>query len=220
MYSNFLVWSGLEQDDMHTIYRYAVNPKNKILLPTDGFLFVGESKRPEPPTIFIGNKANRESIQLSLVVFRFMECTCFFLVNPSSTRNDNFYANLSRSVIPQLTFLGPVISEHAKKITQNTEDFRYLYFNHMNLALKTTLVRDKLSVDLVGVLNQMHNEFERSDMISEMLIETQSDGWVVGRKSDHREFYIVFEQKNAYLLQINEEMKKLSTSYFKDIFID
>lgn len=68
--------------------------------------------------------------------------------------------------------------------------------------------------------------------MNEMLVETNSGGWVVGKKSDQREFYILFDQKSANLLQINgvvlvlgslmvtDEMKKLSSTYFKDIFID
>jgi hypothetical protein len=36
-----------------------------------------------------------------------------------------------------------------------------------------------------------------------MMVRTQTDGWVVGRKSDQREFYVIFDQKNANLLEIN-----------------
>lgn len=39
--------------------------------------------------------------------------------------------------------------------------------------------------------------------MNEMLIETQGGGWIVGKKSDQREFYIIFDQKSANLLQIN-----------------
>lgn len=60
----------------------------------------------------------------------------------------------------------------------------------------------------------------RNEKLEEVLVGTMSDGWVVGRKSDQREFFVVFDQKNANLLEINEEVKKLSSAYFKDIFID
>ena len=35
------------------------------------------------------------------------------------------------------------------------------------------------------------------------MVRTQDDGWIVGRKSDQREFYVIFEQKNANLLEVN-----------------
>jgi hypothetical protein len=40
-------------------------------------------------------------------------------------------------------------------------------------------------------------------MISEVLIRNQEDQWVVGRKSDQREFYVIFEHKNSHLIEIN-----------------
>jgi len=98
------------------------------------------------------------------------------------------------------------------------EGFRYLYFNHMNLALKSSIERDSLSPDTIRILNKMHNDFENSPQLSEILIS--NEGWIVGRKSDQREFYILFDEKNANLLEINDEVKKLSAIYFRDIFID
>jgi len=133
----------------------------------------------------------------------------------------SFYTQLQKIIKPQIKFLGPIISEHAKKLTID-EGFRYLYFNHMNLALKTSLERDQLPNDIVRVLNKMHADFERNSSLSEVILHlgTQNDVWIVGRKSDQREFYIIFDQKSANLLEINEEVKKLSSIYFKDIFID
>ena len=37
----------------------------------------------------------------------------------------------------------------------------------------------------------------------ETIIKTCTDCWVVGKKSDQREFYVVLNQKNANLIEIN-----------------
>lgn len=37
----------------------------------------------------------------------------------------------------------------------------------------------------------------------ETIVKTLSDCWVVGKKSDQREFYVVLNQKNANLIEIN-----------------
>jgi len=66
----------------------------------------------------------------------------------------------------------------------------------------------------------MHADFLKEENLHELLIGTQSDGWIVGRKSDQREFYVVFDQKSANILEINDEVKRLTNAYFKDIFID
>jgi len=90
----------------------------------------------------------------------------------------------------------------------------------MNLAIKNTLYLQTLSADVIRVLNQMHSDFHRDDKLRELIIGTLNEGWIAGRKSDQREFYVYFDQKSAHLLEINEEVKKLAQTYFKDIFID
>ena len=37
----------------------------------------------------------------------------------------------------------------------------------------------------------------------ETIVKTCSDCWVVGKKSDQREFYVIINQKNANLIEIN-----------------
>jgi len=71
----------------------------------------------------------------------------------------------------------------------------------MNLALKSSLERDTLTPDTIRILNKMHSDFESNAQLSEILIS--NEGWIVGRKSDQREFYIIFDEKNANLLEIN-----------------
>ena len=38
-----------------------------------------------------------------------------------------------------------------------------------------------------------------------MFVKTCGDSWVVGKKSDQREFYVVINQKTANLIEINGE---------------
>ncbi len=44
----------------------------------------------------------------------------------------------------------------------------------------------------------------------ETIIKTCSDCWVVGKKSDQREFYVVLNQKNANLIEINGKRAMVS----------
>ena len=37
----------------------------------------------------------------------------------------------------------------------------------------------------------------------ETIVKTASENWVVGKRSDQREFYVVINQKNANLVEIN-----------------
>lgn len=96
----------------------------------------------------------------------------------------------------------------------------------MNLALKNTLENNALPNDVSQVLNKMHKDFEMYDHpqrrtsssnqlsdknLNELYIGTQN-GWIVGKKSDQREFYIVFDQKTATLLEIAGKFPKLSVT--------
>lgn len=95
----------------------------------------------------------------------------------------------------------------------------------MNLALKTSIKRKGqiISREYMKILNDMHTDFEKyaclfpqwpvramysptnrsSENITELMVRTQDDGWIIGRKSDQREFYVIFDQKNANLLEVN-----------------
>ena len=63
--------------------------------------------------------------------------------------------------------------------------------------------------------------FRRSPQnVGEVMVRTTNDRWIVGRKSDQREFYVIFDNKNAHLIEINEEVKKLGSTYFQNIFLE
>ena len=42
----------------------------------------------------------------------------------------------------------------------------------------------------------------------ETIVKTTSDCWVVGKKSDQREFYVVLNQKSANLIEINGKQRQ------------
>lgn len=46
------------------------------------------------------------------------------------------------------------------------------------------------------------------------------EGWVVGRRSGQREFYVLFDKKDASLVQVGEDVGRLCEVYFSNIFID
>jgi len=57
-------------------------------------------------------------------------------------------------------------------------------------------------------------------LLNEICIKTATDYWIVGRRSEQREFYVIISKKDATLIDIHEEVKKLSSTHFANIFID
>jgi len=236
LYRDHLVWSGLEQDDMRIVYSYltssmasadihpsriesATPPKIRgragfVTGPDD----LNSTTPITAPRVFVGNNQ-----QYYLIVYEHHDISSLFLVEQSSLQDRSLYQQLDQYILPHLNFLSPVLADLYSRKHGNEDQYRYVYFNHMNLAMKTSLKQkgSDLPRETMKMLNEIHTDFERQPSVpSEVLIRTTSDRWLVGRKSDQREFYVFFDSKNANLLEINEEVRKLSGTYFNNIFID
>lgn len=72
--------------------------------------------------------------------------------------------------------------------------------------------------DLMKILGDINSDFTRVDEDEEIIVKAMSDYWVVGKKSDQRELYVILNQKNANLIEVNEEVKKLCATQFNNIF--
>eukprot|EP01130_Rhizamoeba_saxonica_P001631 TRINITY_DN1150_c0_g1_i3.p1 TRINITY_DN1150_c0_g1~~TRINITY_DN1150_c0_g1_i3.p1 ORF type:complete len:437 (+),score=63.14 TRINITY_DN1150_c0_g1_i3:196-1506(+) len=209
MYKDSLVWSGLEQDDMRTMYRFLKSQKRN----KSGFLS-GPVDLNDPNTecraqrVYIGP----ESDPHYLIIYQLMDCTVVFLIEESSLNKLPFYVQLDKLLQQEINFLSPIIREYYNRSkSSNIDDqFRYIYFNHMNLALKTSVKKLSLPVEVTMVLNQIHSDFERSEeQINEIVVGTQNHGWIVGKKSDHREFYVLSDTRSA-----NSSLEEISKYAF------
>ncbi|KAJ8317856.1 hypothetical protein KUTeg_002947 [Tegillarca granosa] len=115
---------------------------------------------------------------------------------------------------------------HAGVHYGNSSDplYRYIYFNHMNLAQKTTVHVDNkksnvnIPVETLRLLSDISSDMSKNCEDGETIVKTVSDSWIVGKKSDEREFYVVINQKNSNLIEINDEVKKLCATNFNSIF--
>jgi len=180
------------------------------------------------PVIYIGPKLTPSV----LIIYQIGQITVSFLVDmpdeQSKTKDKldaEFCKNLGKFISHRMTF-APTLEDLYNRRQGFEEEYRYIYFNHINLALKTSL-KEKgamISRDTMGILNTIHSDFEKStDNISEVIIRTADDRWIVGRKSEQREFFVIFDNArgtSTHLIDINEQVRKLSQTYFNNIFID
>ena len=132
-------------------------------------------------------------------------------------------------------------------------NWKYIYFNHMNLAQKTSFhaggsaggppggaagggvgswgwdegkdSKDSSSsslptvAEILGILSDINTDLGRMEgSDGETIVKTYRDQWVVGKKSDEREVYVVINQKHANLIEINEQLKTICNSHFNNIF--
>ncbi len=50
---------------------------------------------------------------------------------------------------------------------------------------------------------QLFSLSPRVDEDEEIIVKAMTDYWVVGKKSDQRELYVILNQKNANLIEVN-----------------
>ncbi|XP_005998421.1 vacuolar fusion protein CCZ1 homolog isoform X1 [Latimeria chalumnae] len=251
LYNDQLIWSGLEQDDMRILYKYLTtslfprhtepelagrdSPMRTEMsgnLQHYGRFLTGPSNPNDPeakcrfPKIFVNTEE-----ELHLIVYKAMSAAVCFMVDASLELTRDFCVKLNKLVGPHLTVLASDICEQYninKRLSgpEKEPQFKYIYFNHMNLAEKSTIhMRKTASIsltsvhpDLMKILGDINSDFSRVDDDEEIIVKAMSDYWVVGKKSDQRELYVILNQKNANLIEVNEEVKKLCATQFSNIF--
>lgn len=230
LYKDHLVWSGLELGDMRVIYKIFISHFYEEKSP---FLPLQSSHKPGFQTGYdttsfpnVAPKVFLNDHTYYLLVYQMLDITYLFCVDQSSFSDARFYQKANDFMENQINFLARNLSFHYTSKQSASEEYRYLYFNHMNLAMKTSL-SEKISVlplPTINLLNQMHQDFERSpESISEVVVNTLNDDWIVGRKSDQRELYVLFESQNFSnnnIIHIEDKVKKLNSTYFGNIFLD
>lgn len=184
-----------------------------------------DSNMGKVPRVYINTEEDNE--ECFLVVYRALSASICLLLNTSNTLNFEFCRKLDTFLGPRLSSLASEIGEQYSKKPQTGSEpmFKYIYFNHMNLAQKTTVHVDNkkspnlhISHETLKLLSDISADLKRSNQDGETIVRTVSDCWVVGKKSDQREVFIVINQKNSNLIEVNEEVKRLCSMNFNTIF--
>ncbi|XP_058794347.1 vacuolar fusion protein CCZ1 homolog [Phymastichus coffea] len=245
LYNDQLVWSGLEPEDMQVVYHYLVN----TLLPAhlekelDGGSIPRNSASPfstlhygkfvtgpssindvkKLPKVFINYST--KATPLYLIVYRALSATvCLFVDN---TNSPMFYSSLDSFLGVQLTSLVSAVAEQCSKhsLSSSESSPKYLYFNKLNLAYKSTIHSDSrrfssalTTPEVLRIITDINSDSIRLKEAGEIVIKTMSDYWIVGKLSNLREFFVVIQQKNASIIEIDEEVKRLCDQELKGIF--
>lgn len=233
-----------------------------------------------------------ESKAQRLVVYKKHGVTIFYIVRdevkstsdskitttPAHSPN-SFYDEIQKYTSTNLKKVGQMLHEQTMRVRDQEDPFRFLYFNHMNLALKTTLNAKSspdLNIETIKLIRNIHHDFNMSKVrlqeaqalrekleeyrnmekeggmeknseeekktkklikratrklkkltiegngTSEVCVKTRNNGWVVGRRAtqSHREFFVLIDEKGVgNLSDIQEEVDRLSRTYFYNIFI-
>ncbi|KAK3830365.1 MAG: hypothetical protein J3R72DRAFT_456011 [Linnemannia gamsii] len=107
----------------------------------------------------------------------------------------------------------------------NDKEIRFLYFNRMNLAIKAQLgsisgsgsgAAVMLGSEVAMSLLDIKHDFDRMPDATEITTRSPSNYWIVGKRLEDREVYMVVSRKDSTLVEVEDEVRKLTSLYFNN----
>ena len=227
LYDEHLVWSGLSQPDMRVLYKYLIfhvlhGDSSARPATCRGFLR-GPENLDDPhcavnsPVVYLQNRE-----ECNLVVFQHEQLLVALLVDPMAISDFSFFRALHNSLLQQMTPILRTLTDNYIRAAGNEDSYKYIYFNHMNLAYKSSLglPRNGVSLETMQVLEYMHGNFQKNKKIKEFCVKTKRQGWVIGQLVAQREFYVIFETKGYNMSEISEQVRSLARIFFHQSLVD
>jgi hypothetical protein len=91
------------------------------------------------PRVILGESGKKQ--ESHIIVFKHQRISVLFFISPSVFSKIKFYTTMADIINPELTKLLSMISEGINYIPSFDDAYKYIYFNHMNLAIKTSLAK-------------------------------------------------------------------------------
>ncbi|XP_053676324.1 vacuolar fusion protein CCZ1 homolog [Anopheles nili] len=232
LYSDQVVWSGINPTDLHTLYEYFHSPM---------YDHVSQSKQTRPIFVTEGGKIKRYSLMMCRRVQNISLC---LLLDDDAVENEqSLYLELNAVVNPQLTSISSDISQHLQSgadscytigcSSTNKDDSatapKFIFFNELNLQHRGTVRLGQMqhqSVAGSGLPNDVMNlivdllddvRSNRSCVMDETIVKTHDDYWIVKRSCNSRHVFIILN-KSSTLIDVTEETKKILDQHVKGIF--
>ncbi|KAF2883661.1 hypothetical protein ILUMI_22533 [Ignelater luminosus] len=252
LFNDSLIWSGIEPNDMQIIYQYLIgtllpahmetelqggsiprNPLSPFASLHYGRFITGPSNLKTAgsvgkiPKIFLNNETNPSVFYF--IVYRALSSTVCLFIDGETDLSLHLFKELDEFMGPKLSSIASDIAEYCTKhiTSTNTPDGapRFIYFNKLNLAYKSTVHLDNRQTgnvacnkESIKVMADMNAKRALMGHAGETIVKTMNDYWIVGKISNLREFYIAIQQKNASLIDISDEVKKICDTELKGIF--
>ncbi|XP_059483964.1 vacuolar fusion protein CCZ1 homolog [Neocloeon triangulifer] len=247
-FNDQLVWSGIDPLDMQLIFHYLVTSLLPNFLETEiepnrprvvGRYVTGPNVTPKDdisnssiPRLFLTNGQI-----VYLIVYKAMNATICLLLDSYSVPTPEFFRRLDGFLSSRLSQISEELAAScSKSATQSPagatllnnlgpDSPKFIYYNTLNRATKSTIHLDgrkcglvSVSQELIKLLADVHSDKEKLKSCSEIILKTRNDSWVAGKFANLREFYVVLNTKNANLIEISDEVKRLCDLHLRCIF--
>ncbi|XP_037928337.1 vacuolar fusion protein CCZ1 homolog [Teleopsis dalmanni] len=189
-----------------------------------------------------------ELIAYRLVVYKAKNATLCILIIDSAPLQNDFNEELHSYIGPQLSIIARDIGDKIAEVqkssvhtptptTNNDIDTvapKYLFVNEQSLKHLTNITVDKrrpkinptmpLNVlNIVGSLMEGNRSYASttSSSFEEVLLKTTNDFWIVKRKCNWRQYFVIIFNSKATLLDVTQEAKRIfEQELTDDVFFD
>lgn len=236
LYADKLIWSDLRKDDSRNLYSYLVNKllptssefENSVIsnyLTRDGsygrFLagvrYYEHSTDRHTTTIYFTTTSMKEE-KLFMVTYQVLNISMTLLLSGSAPPSVDTFRKLDAFMGKTLIGLSTEMDDVSTRNSDSVDSaYKYIYFNRESLSVRSSchsrdingFMKCSMSRDVMRVLLTICQEFLSKTPEVELITKASMDYWIVGKKNEQHECYIVINQKNANLIEVNEEVRKI-----------
>ncbi|CAG8493883.1 6887_t:CDS:10 [Ambispora leptoticha] len=176
------------------------------------------------------------------LVFNHNSLTLAFLIPVTSIEgtanieNAEFHDSLHEYLTPQMDKMSKVIEndvENSKKIgkLEPDKEYRFLFYNKLTLAIKCSINSSAssnntsswtssasknltISGEMAHALCDVYEDLEKYPQMTEIYSKASINFWIVGKRSEGRYLYLVVSRRDATLLEVEDDFRKLSALHF------
>ena len=175
--------------------------------------------------------ATSELRRLRLVVFQLQQASVVLLVDEASPNWSQplWYQQVAALLVPELQPVAGLLAETHAKLQAVDEAHRYIYFNRLNLVLKSSIRamragltgRLGLHTEPKHLLNRVHADLVGEHGVREVALQTAgAHGWLVGQASNSRGFYLLLDGRECSWSEVHQEVQALCATRFANIFLE
>ncbi|KAI8054553.1 hypothetical protein BDF22DRAFT_679656 [Syncephalis plumigaleata] len=178
-----------------------------------------------PPIIYVGSP-NRPH---HLIVYQYPPQLLLVMLVPVDQAphltSIEFYRTLSDHIVALVEAVHYRMAQERRNVERayvdRVKSYRFIYLDRLSLALRTTISIRRMRNDIRECLLRMHEAFESDPDIRELCDRLSvSNRWVLARRDTRREVYFVVDRKDATLVQVEEEFRRLSAVDLGQIVMD
>ncbi|TDG53276.1 hypothetical protein AWZ03_000091 [Drosophila navojoa] len=231
-YNDQVVCGGkLAASDLYSLHAYVLGTASASG-SEDAFrsgAFVLEGGKPIATEVYLD--LDKQIRPHCLLIYRALNVTLCLFVDAVPTQE--FYEELNAYLGPQLSCLAKDIATASKlnasasaTTAANHDDgsAKYLFINEQSLKHHTNIHRNAKSIprNVMSIIADLANPIQEIAAAEELQVKTTNDYWIVKRRCNWRQYYVILSKSKATtLLDVTQEAKRIfEQELTDDVFFD